>query len=239
MKSRKLLVVFVVLFAVSVIYGCTNSGSVEKVRVAYVYDSNADLAAVFESLLESSSYEADLVTLDQIETTDFSVYAVILIGHDSDLDHSTPWGTSSQRNRIVEAAKPIVAIGRGGTLFLDDAYDSEIGWGDCWIGDYSSVVMVDSASSVWNTPNDIDTSTGTVQAYVSDCSSSNAAYIDPIPANIVCVGRQVGDLTHYLIAKEDASKCLWGFSGLDISGVVDMTAEGEALFLNLVYEMAN
>jgi hypothetical protein len=225
---------FVCVSALALFLGCSTEPA-EPVRVAYVYNSNTDLANTFQTLLEGNSYAVDLITMAQVEATDFSVYEAILISHGSDV--SLDWGAVGQVSQITSAGGPVMGLGRGGAVFLETAYASEIGLGNTMTISCSSVDVI--PGTVWSTPNTIDVSSGNVQVYGEDCTTSVAVYLSPIPADITCIGSWPDNSFYYPIATEEATKYLWGFSGVNSSGVVSMTPDGESLFLNLMYDMTH
>ncbi len=163
-----------------------------------------------------------LILSSNIATTDFSKYDLIIIGNDI----STP--SESDISKISNSAKPIIGLGEGGYSFFG-GLGLKTGSPNGWHGSENSIYMVDKAHTVFNKPNSITIPTNNIlQLYSS--TGHVGIYLSSVPSNVIVLGRENTDTTHYSFTLENSKYLLWGFTASPTS----MTQTGKDLFINSV-----
>ncbi|MEW5871424.1 MAG: protein kinase [Chloroflexota bacterium] len=209
--------------------------ALSQIRLAYIYSSDAVTANSFKSFLgvptltHTNGYVVDLIQINNIMATDFSVYKAILIGYETG---SAPnWGdaTGAQANRIASSSKPVLALGQGGYAFL-----GKLGLligaphGTSAIG--AKAKVVNPASPIWQIPNTIAIPADQiVTIYNSDTSFYAINQAAPL-AGIETVAENPSDPNFYPIIIQTNNFCLWGFD----AGPANMTGQGQQIFANLL-----
>ncbi len=197
---------------------------------AYVYDSDADTAAAFKELLGNHGVATTLVPLGSVAETDFSAYDVILAGYDT--GDKSQWGTSAAIAQVAQSGKPVLGLGEGGYA-LFGKLDLDIGYPHGSHGAESGLDVVDPAHPIYNAPYEITVPfEGRLTVYKATCNTVQIHASTP-PPDLVPIGREVDDQTHYVLLGEGARYLLWGYDG----GPDDMTQTGHDLFINAAWHV--
>lgn len=206
-------------------------------RIAYIHAGDLNKANDYKSFLQSQQHWVDIIPIDNILTTNFGLYHLILIGPetgDSSDYQNNPWGDANevQANALAAYNLPIIGLGKGGSLFFQ-AIGLTINWGQSWVGAGDSVVAVNPGSPYWLNPTNIGVPfDGMVRLY--DSSSGFVAVHLPGPiAGITTVGRQTNDTEHYPLIQEGNRFFLWGFD----DGPADMANKGRRTLLNIIWNL--
>lgn len=208
-------------------------------RVAYIYSSNPGTANDYRSFLQSQGYLVDLVSMSDIFATNFSPYEAILIGPETGnniSDYQTaPWGDASetQAQYISAAGKPVVGLGRGGSLYFQ-ALGLFINWGQSWTGTAQDIYVVDPAAAYWNIPNSISIPGDRIITLYETNSPFVAVYLPGPIAQISTIGRQDNNGDHFPIILESSRFLLWGFD----AGPSGMSNKGQRVFVNILWNLA-
>jgi serine/threonine protein kinase len=207
-------------------------------RVAYIHSSDTSTANDYRSFLQSQGYVVDLVPMGSIFGTNFGLYKLILIGPEtgnaSDYQNA-PWGDASetQAQYISAAGKPIVGLGRGGSLYFQ-ALGLFINWGQSWVGSTNDIYVVDPAAAYWNFPNSVSIPADQIIKLYDANSPFVAVYLPGPIAQVSTIGRQHNDNDHFPIIMESSRFLLWGF---DV-GPSGMSNKGQRAFLNILWNLA-
>jgi uncharacterized repeat protein (TIGR01451 family) len=195
--------------------------------IAYVYRGSTADSISFYNLLAANNYGVDLIPLASVQTTDFSVYKMIIIADDTgSLDQwGTPTLTDAQVAQVKLANRPILGLGEGGYAFFG-RLALFIGWPRGWHGPQNTMSMDPSApGGFFNPP------TSPVTHY-SSSSNSVGIYLPPNqspPVDVIPIGMETPPDDHYSLIAQGC-RFLWGNSGNPLS----MTPAGRVLFLNTV-----
>lgn len=191
-------------------------------KIVFIYSTDSSSADAYKSLLEPAGFTTDLVLSSNNGTTDFSKYYLIIIGNDV----STLSG--SDINKISDSAKPIIGLGEGGYSFFG-GLGLKTGYPNGWHGSKNSIYTVDKTQTVFNKPNSITIPTDNIlQLYSS--TGHVGIYLPSVPSNVIVLGRESTDTTHYPFTLENSKYLLWGFTASPTS----MTQTGKDLFVNSV-----
>lgn len=195
---------------------------------AYIYNTDTTTANSFKNLLDGNGINTTLVQLANVANTNFSSYDLILAGPDS--GSMSQWGTTAAVNRVQNSGKPVVGIGEGGYA-LFGKLQLEIGYPHGAHGSESQLYVVDRAHPVYNVPYRIYVPGGNLLTLYNPASSSVTINL-PDPSNdVILLGQEVGDQTHYTLVQEAGRYIFWGYDD-DPS---TMTAVSEDLFVNVVW----
>ena len=92
------------------------------------------------------------------------------------------------------------------------------------------IYIQDNSSSIFSKPYRI--STGNVSLYTR--TSHVGIYLPSPPSDVVLIGRESDDKSHYSIVLENGKYLLWGFT----SSPKYMTSSGKELFINIADHLA-
>lgn len=199
---------------------------IRHLNAAFVYyDAPAD-AQSFKNLLDANSVSTDLIYIKSLLDADWSKYHVVIIGSDTGT-----WSLASMTDPILSANTPIVALGAGGSHFLDavTSPDLYLGWLHSWSGGGAfggTYVGGDILAYPFALPYGLGDNIGIYGRIGSDF----VALYDPEGVTNRML-RQYNDQTHYVLASEQDRFYQWGFYGSPSI----MTKAGTQLFVNLVY----
>jgi serine/threonine protein kinase len=208
-------------------------------RVAYIYSSDSTTANDYRSFLQSQGYAVDLVPMGSIFGTNFAPYKAILIGPETGNNISeyqtAPWGDASetQAQFISAAGKPVVGLGRGGSLYFQ-ALGLFITWGQSWAGSTNDIYVVDPAAAYWNIPDSVSIPADQIIKLYDANSPFVAVYLPGPIAQVTTIGRQYDNAEHFPIILEASRFLLWGF---DV-GPSGMSTKGQRVFLNILWNLA-
>ncbi len=194
-------------------------------RVAYIYQNVPATGDEFKTLLEDNGYIVDLIDKDSISGTNFSPYALLIIGWDT--SESSTWGTPQQLNALNGSGLPVIAMGESGYDYLGQIAMLSIGSPNGWHGSGTAIAAENTGSSFWSDPFNLTTSDN-MDLYTSAVNYT-AIYLPGPIAGVTTLGRQAGNPDHYEILSQGPFM-LWGFE----LGPGAMTGTGKRLFVNAV-----
>ncbi|MFQ5595591.1 MAG: thrombospondin type 3 repeat-containing protein, partial [Anaerolineae bacterium] len=196
-------------------------------RAAYIYLADDFTAVQYAELLAGNGTETTLVPLGEVPRTDLSAYDLILIGPDT--GEGDAWGDPEVVQAINGSGKPILALGTGGSAFLQQlglTIGSAHGYPD--VG--AALYVADPDLPIYNTPNQLDVGEGSILTlYDSDV---RVTYIDLPRArpDVSTLGRHADDEGLYPLLLQDIRYTAWNFDG----SPSEMTEAGRDLFINIV-----
>lgn len=198
--------------------------------IAYVFDTDTASAAAFQAFLSSEGYSVQLIHLNDVLTTNFSTYKLIIVGNDTGaLDK---WGNAVlQPQHIARGDRPIIGVGNGGYAYFGKL-TMKIGWASGWHGTQKEV-MGDANLPYYQFPYNLTALLpGPLALYNNGVDEVGIHLPEPV-AGVTPLGREPNDQTHYpLIAQGFGKVChqLWGFAGNPRA----MSLSGQQLFANAV-----
>jgi hypothetical protein len=198
-------------------------------EIAYIYDTDVASATSYEALLEANGYEVTQVHMDDVATTDFSTYGLIIVGQDTGFTYT--WGDAPSVSAIEGSGKPIIGLYRGGASLFQELGLS-INYGNGGVAtNQTGINVTDPSHTIFNSPNSIPVpGDGIVALYSSPCTLLNedSGSLSPDADPLGCVA--VYSSGYYPLVQEEQN-VLWGFEGSPDT----MTQEGEDLFVNVVH----
>ncbi|OFX14913.1 MAG: hypothetical protein A2Z18_08460 [Armatimonadetes bacterium RBG_16_58_9] len=198
---------------------------ITRFNAAFVFYDNRTDAQSYENMLDTEGIPTDLVYVKSVGATDFSKYHVILIGSDVD-----SWNATDVKT-ILAANTPIVAIGAGGALFLDQVTtpDLYIGWGHS-AGSTDQTHAIVFGGDIYSYPYTIPKSPGdNIYLYYTPGSAVHSLH-DPDGVTDRML-RHFSLSNYYPLASEIDRFYQWGFYG----SPAGMTGYGRQIFVNLLY----
>jgi len=195
---------------------------------AYIYDDDLGTANAFKDLLDSNAISTTLVQLDNVDGTDFSGFDLILAGPDS--GSMSQWGTTAAVSKVHNSGKPVLGLGEGGyALFGRFALD--IGYPHGAHGPENQLYVVDPAHPAYNAPYRIYVPYDRLLTIYDAASNSITIHLPTPPDDVVLLGQEVGDQTHYILVEQANRYLFWGNDG----SPGGMTSAGKDLFVNVVW----
>lgn len=202
-------------------------------RAAYVWDDDVDTAMDYAKLLQGSDWIVDLVQLTDVIDTDFSRYALIVVGPDTGA--GTTFDDAAAAGALAQWPAPILGLGEGGAA-LFETYGLDIGYLHTWFSDNHEVYPVAPATSYWNHPFAIEAGAQTlVQLYPEPLRELGVNLPEPLKT-VTPIAREAKDANHYpVIAERSGARefVLWGYN----AGPAAMTDDGRALLVNVTHAM--
>ena len=197
-----------------------------SIKIAYIYSNDVSLANDFKTFLEANGYTVDLVSMSQATTWDYNQYCLILIG--SDTGYLDDWGDPDTVSAINNSGKPIIGLGEGGYAFFGKL-GLTIGWPHGWHGSGTQIYVVDPSHRIFNWPNKIDIPPDKIlNIYTS--TRHVGIHLPSPPPDVVLLGRESYDTSHYILVQEKGRYLIWGFT----KGPTMMTQTGKDLFINII-----
>jgi len=198
--------------------------------IAYVFDTDTASAAAFQAFLGSEGYSVQLIHINDVLATNFSVYKLIVIGDDTGaLDK---WGNAVlQPQHIARGERPIIGVGGGGYAYFGQL-TMHIGWGNGWHGTQKEVIG-DASLPYYQFPYNLTALLPGPLALYNDAVAEVGIHLPAPIAGVTALGREPSDQTHYpLMAEQFGKVChqLWGFAGNPRA----MNTNGQQLFANAV-----
>lgn len=219
------------LLCVGLVLGCGKGAGLsiptDPPAVLYIYEADATLADNFETFLDTVAI-CDVEHIDDVQTLPLHLYDLIIIGDDTGVPPST-WGVSGDVSAIVDSGKPVLGVGRGGSIFLGLA-GLDISWGNSAVSMALGTVNVVSGSHyVYTQPNDLGVNSGdTITLFVTGTEGCVCIY-QPLAAGAELLGRESAVTDYYSITRQ--SNCaLWGYRRT----AADYSGEARELFYNLI-----
>ncbi len=191
-----------------------------KNHVAIVYTKDKSVAQAYEKGLEKKGFDVtllDAATLSDTNIGAISKFELILI--DSETGSLNNWyGGSAPANAIRLSKRPVLGIGEGGYSYLG-LFKSPLGWANGWHSGAGDMNYTSMGHASQSGPFAVSLPAGMVD--IANPQMPNVAIYLPQPsAALELVGRQTGDLSHYIAAlnlKPTAAtgwaEGIWGFSG--------------------------
>ena len=207
-------------------------------NIAFIYKTFSKRGNDFAALLSSRGYPTDLIEINNVSSTDFNDYDLIMV--DSKTSEGYDWGSESAVTNINNSGKPVFGLGFGGAGLFENM-DVSLNWGNGWINKDSSstnsndtqIYCTDTSLSIFRKPYKIDIP-GDQIIRLYDNSGHIGEYAPYLSDEVILIGREPANDTHYSLASEN-KHWLWGF----INPPENMTETGKDLFLNIVYNIVN
>lgn len=198
-------------------------------KIAYIYTSDTNTAGNFQALLQGNNYQVTLVAQDAILTTDFSTFQAIVIGPDTGQDQN--WGDQdgNQANNLVTTGLPILGVGEGGYAFFGRA-GMAIGWDKGSKANGTDIFVADPGSAIWSEPNKVDIPGNSLLTLYKSSQPFVAISVTAPQPDLVLIGRQSDDPTHFPLIVQGGKFLLWGFS----AGPSAMDTLGQQVFVNVL-----
>lgn len=192
-----------------------------KPSLALIYRKDKASAEGFKKLLGGAGFSLQPIRLDLVEKTDFSVYNSILIASDTE----RAWGASAKA--VDQAKKPTLGLGEGGYSYFGEL-SLAIGARHGWHGRNSSIMPVNCSKSPFWTTCKVPAQDG--KAIPVYGNTNHVGIFLPNPAeDILLIGREEKNATHYPIVQQGSRYVLWGFT----APPDQMTPIGRELFVAL------
>jgi hypothetical protein len=199
--------------------------------LAYIYDTNSNLAENFKNFLNSQGFTTSLIALSNLASVNLSDFQAILIANDS--GNLSNWGTTLLVNQIINANKPILGIGDGGYAFFGKLGRAS-GYANGAHGFLKDLFATNPSHQIFTFPNPISIAVdGKINIYVNDVNTV-VIYSASLPPNVVMLGRAGPSSNYYSLTLENNRDFFWGFSG----GPSEMSQPGKDLFINMVNMVA-
>ncbi len=201
--------------------------------VLYLYASNTTAATNYQNLLNANGYNCTTATLanatnDSLAT--LAAYSVILVSDDAQA--ITALANTTLATNIFNSNKPVIGIGKAGSYFFDEVGVTSIGYINSGTTSGTEVTALNTADTLWTSPNTISPTTAAV-LYSSASSYYSPYYTGTPAAGTVLEAFDPGSANYYPIANfftGTTTYFVWGYQ-TDPSG---MTATGKSLFINLM-----
>ncbi len=193
-------------------------------EIAFIYKDNLTIANSFLALLDTN-YSVTLIKMSEISAGTFIGFNLTIIGPDTgDLSN---WGNASQITAVTSANNTIIGIGSGGYAFFGKLSLS-IGWPNGAYGLYDSLLVVNSAQQIFNSPHPI--TSGNITVALTEYYTK-VIWIPGVPTSFTILGRIPDDLEYSPFGMVANKYILWGFA----HPASLLTVTGQHLFLNAVY----
>lgn len=198
--------------------------------VCFIYKSDLTGANNYKKLLSANGYPSTLVSIEDAGATDFSSYALIIVGSDTGSNYA--WGTPEAVEAIEASGKHVLGLGLGGSCLFEQMGLS-INWGHGWIGNINSIGIINSQHPVFNVPYKIPIlRPPVIQLYTQ--TGHIGEYQPNLDPDVILLGQEPDNADHYPLVKE-GDHLLWGFT----ASPATMTQVGKMLFLNVVTHLAS
>jgi hypothetical protein len=201
--------------------GAAPAPPAQKPKVAVLYDKDKDTAEAFKKLIDEQKLLTDLISVSDLQTADLKPYTLLLVGPDT----NNAWAGGAART-TDGAQKPTLAVGEGGYAYLG-ALRLAIGAPKGWHGRKTDVTAVDPEKSKFWAGSKVKLPEGNTLA-LYEAGGHVAIHLPSPPEDVVLLGREPGDATHYVLVQQGPRHVLWGFTGPP----GQMTAEGKQLFVH-------
>ena len=197
-------------------------------QAVYLYSTELSTAIDYKKLLDGNDLPTTLMPLDAVTyTTSFLPYNLIIIGPET--GDSSQWGTPAAVNVIAQSGKPVLGLGEGGYAFFGKL-GLDIGYGNGWHGVLTQTYAVDTAHQIWSAPYDIPIPKDHIVTLYKATGEVGINLARP-PGNVVLMGREPDDQTHYNLVQQATFYTLWGFQ----AGPRAMLDTGQKVFVNVAH----
>ncbi len=219
--------------------GCA-APSTPDPKIAYIYDSvdsgtTADVTAIL------GGYDVTM-----IDHTAVTVTAGMLAGYDLVIvaDQENPWDyTTALSNAIINAGKPVIAMGYAGPYFYNNQNVVTINLKSVGSGGGFTLTKTDATDAIWSTPHTIADASAVTTAFTGWTSAAGTVFFGVTLANwptnytatthALSVAKHTSGSDYHIIAREADKYMLWGIVG----SIDDLSQAGKDLFANAVYAM--
>jgi hypothetical protein len=189
-------------------------------KVAFLYDKDKDAADAFKKLLDEEKLPTDLIATADLGTADLKPYTLILVGQDT----RRVWAKNARA--VDDANKPTLGLGEGGAAYFA-GLGTALGLPHVWHGRETGLLACDAEKSKFWTSCKVKLPESQVLA-VYKASSHVGVYLPTPPEDVVLLGREPNNATHYVLVGQGPRPVLWGFT----APPDQMTAEGKRLFVH-------
>lgn len=234
MKNKPVLILLTLL-GIVVFCACKkNSNSPTptiKNNLAFIYDNDSSEGVAFKTLLQQNGCSVTLLDRSKAGIFDYSGYAMILIGNNTDTLHGAQDWNPSDAMTIKNTGKPILLIGEGGALFAGDIQDT-VNWGTSAGNILTGVKAFDPTSVLYKQPKLISVGADSIVTLYSSASRVISFYAKSLPVHeVAMIGIEPGYSKYYPVLIAGTKFGSFGF----YSDAGAMTATGKDFFVNLVY----
>lgn len=199
-------------------------------RVGYIWLNDLTAGVAYRALLQANGYSVDFIHMDDVARTAWNRYSLIVIGPETG-DGAT-WGTSAALGALLQYSTPILGLGEGGYAFFGKV-GLGIGYPNGGRGDENRAYVVDTTHAVWHSPYLIPYSRERI-ATIYNKTAHIGINVVRRPADMVLIGREPADQTHYNLLQQATRYLLWGFQASPSA----MTEAGRHLFINVARYLA-
>jgi len=201
------------------------------IDVGFIYDTDLRSAESYAQLLENGRFSVELIPLREVAGADLEKYRLLIAGDDT--GSMGTWGTPAAVTAISKSGRPVIGIGEGGyalfgQLKLETGYPNGIH--DSLDTD---VYVMNRSHQIFNKPYRITVPFFSIIELYGRTSGSVPIHLDPVPRNVLALGRWTDGKEHYTLTLEDKRFFFWAFTGAPAA----MSKTGQSLFLNVVYYM--
>lgn len=202
--------------------------------VAYVYRSDTAMAKGFADLLGRHGIAVTFVTLDAILQTDFSQFALTIIGNDT--GDQAAWGNDAAQIGQIAKHSKVLGLGEGGYAFFGQVTAQQlgaltIGYPLGAHGSAFNLFPTDPALAIYRTPYTLSVAKGTALQVYADTVPAVAISATSLGSNALPTGYQDANGTYGVVVSQGCYH-LWGFS----ADTTTMTANGRNFFVNTVLQ---
>lgn len=204
------------------------------VKIAYVYQDDTATAKGFVDLLSRQGMAVTLVSLDEVLQTDFSQFALTLIGNDT--GNLATWGSDAAQVGQIAKHSKVLGLGEGGYAFFGQMTAQQLGALTIGypMGAHNSVFTVypvDANLAVYRTPYTMSAAKGSGLQLYADNLPAVAISATALGSNALPTLYQDANGTYSVVVSQGCYH-LWGFS----AGTNIMTAQGRNFFVNTVLQ---
>ncbi len=198
-------------------------------RIAYIWKTDLSTASAYRALLQDNGFVVDLISLDDVASTNWRLYSLAIVGPDT--GGGAQWGTQAAIDVLLQYRVPVIGLGEGGYAFFGKL-GLDIGFPNGWHGNENRTYAVDTAHQVWHSPYPIPMASDRI-VEVYKHTTQVGIYLPKPGPDITLIGREAADRNHYNVVQQTDRYLLWGFQG----GPGTMTEIGQHLFVNVVRYM--
>lgn len=203
-------------------------------QIAYVYQTDTATAKGFADLLNRQGMAVTLVSIDEVLKTDFSQFALTLIGNDT--GNLATWGSDAAQVGQIAKHSKVLGLGEGGYAFLGQVTAQQLGALTIGhpMGAHNSVFTVypvDANLAIYRTPYTISAAKGSALQLYADNMPAVAISATSLGSNALPTLYQDANGTYSVVVSQGCYH-LWGFS----AGPNLMTAQGRNFFVNTVLQ---
>jgi hypothetical protein len=203
-----------------------------KSQLVFIYLNENESTESFKQLLTSNGLTVDMISLQDVLTTDFAPYQAVVAGPDIE----RAWSDQAAK-RIAASKKPVLGLGEGGSA-LFEKFQLDIGWMHTYHGGEVGVSAANHTDLSYWTSADLDpTEADELMLYSS--TGHVAVFLRDLSPGVVPLGYELKNKSYAPIIEQDRRYLLWGFR----ESPLKMTPLGKQLFVHtcryVVHELAS